>query len=122
MEFASYATTTLLDSSRKMITSNSLFIDGATRDMMQQTGQTAVEAQSTQRALDRLGLSFEDLQSGKLTEAQAKAFEDVRNREISKLKRIRISRYGRIRCYSIRTDANHASTTGFTRHDGYCFS
>ena len=85
LDFAKTGQEAMLSSSRKMITSNSLFIDNQTRDMMQMTGQTATQAQGTQRALDRLGLSFDDLQTGKLTEAQAKAFEDLRDREMNKL-------------------------------------
>lgn len=88
IDFAKLGTSTLLAYSKKMVTTNSLFVDSEARDMMQKTGQTAVQAQSTQRALDRLGLSFDDLQTGKLTEAQARAFEDVRNREIEKLKQL----------------------------------
>lgn len=87
-EFVNFAANKLLDSSKKMISSNSLFIDKEIADLMQRTGQTAVQAQGTQRALDRLGLSMEDVQSGKLTAAQAKAFEDVRNKEIEKLKEL----------------------------------
>ena len=76
------------EESKKFVGQGSLFTDKQTMDMMQKTGQTATQAQGTQRALDQLGLSFDDLQSGKLTEAQAKAFEEIRQRELNKLEEI----------------------------------
>lgn len=74
--------------SKKFVSNNSLFTDKATLDMMQRTGQSATGAQSTNRALEQLGLSFEDLQSGKFTEKQGKAFEEIRQRELTKLEQI----------------------------------
>lgn len=87
--FVKSAANRLLESSKMMISSNSLFIDKEIADLMQRTGQTASQAQGTQRALDRLGLSMEDIQSGKLTAAQAAAFEEIRNKEIKKLEELK---------------------------------
>lgn len=71
--------------SKGFVGAGSLLTDSDTMVMMQKTGQTATEAQSTQRALGDLGLSLEDLQSGRLTEAQAEKFEEIRSRELAKL-------------------------------------
>lgn len=78
----------IAEDSKKFISNNSLFTDKATLDMMQRTGQSTTGAQSTNRALEQLGLSFEDLQSGKFTEEQGKAFEEIRQRELTKLEEI----------------------------------
>lgn len=78
----------LTTASQKFITSSSLLVDKEIASMMQRTGQTAFEAQATTRSLEMLGLSFEDLQMGMLTEAQAEAFEQIRERELRKLEEI----------------------------------
>lgn len=74
--------------SAKFIGQGSLFTDRETITMMQKTGQTATQAQGTQRALGDLGLNFEDIQSGKITAEQAAAFEKIRQRELEKLEEI----------------------------------
>lgn len=74
--------------SAKFIGQGSLFTDRETITMMQRTGQTATQAQGTQRALGDLGLTFEDIQSGKITAEQAAAFERIRQRELEKLEEI----------------------------------
>lgn len=74
--------------SAKFIGQGSLFTDRETITMMQRTGQTATQAQGTQRALGDLGLTFEDIQLGKITAEQAAAFEKIRQRELEKLEEI----------------------------------
>lgn len=74
--------------SSKFVGQGSLFTDKATMQMMQMTGQTATQAQATQRSLGSLGLGFEDIQQGKITAEQAAVFEQLRNRELSKLEQI----------------------------------
>lgn len=78
----------MTEQSSKFIGQGSIFTDKATMDMMQQTGQTATQAQGTQRSLDMLGLNFSDIQQGKITEEQAAIFEQLRQREIDKLEEI----------------------------------
>jgi phage-related protein len=77
-----------LETSRKFVGQNSLFTDQATMQMMQRTGQSATGAQGTQRALDRLGISFDDIQSGRVTQAQMRAFEELRKMETARLEEI----------------------------------
>ena len=77
-----------LEQSSKFITGNSLFTDKATMSMMQRTGQGASGAQGTMRSLDRLGMSFEDLQSGQVTKAQMAMFEKLRKSETERLETI----------------------------------
>jgi hypothetical protein len=86
-QFAKYYQQTLENSS-KFISQGSLFTDRKTMDMMQRTGQSASGAQGTNRSLDRLGISFEDIQTGKVTKAQMKAFEDIRKEETKRLEEI----------------------------------
>ena len=74
--------------SAKFIGQGSLFTDKETITMMQRTGQTATQAQATQRSLGDLGLTFEDIQRGKITAEQAAAFEQIRQRELNKLEEI----------------------------------
>jgi phage-related protein len=74
--------------SAKFVGQGSLFTDKATMDMMQKTGQTATQAQATQRSLGDLGLDFSDIQQGKITAEQAAAFEKIRQRELQKLEEI----------------------------------
>lgn len=74
--------------SAKFVGQGSIFTDKATMGMMQKTGQTATQAQGTQRSLDMLGLDFSDIQSGKLTAEQADLFEQLRLRELDKLEKI----------------------------------
>lgn len=74
--------------SSKFVGQGSLFADKNTMDMMQRTGQTATQAQATQRSLGDLGLNFEDIQQGKITAEQAAAFEKIRQRELAKLEEI----------------------------------
>lgn len=74
-----------LAASTKFISQNSLFTDKATMSMMQRTGQNASGAQGTNRALDRLGVSFEDLQSGLVTKEQVAMFEQIRREETERL-------------------------------------
>lgn len=76
------------EQSAKFISQSSLFTDKATMQMMQRTGQQASGAQGTNRALDRLGISFEDLQSGMVTDAQVKMFEKIRKEETERLEMI----------------------------------
>jgi len=71
--------------SSKFVGQGSLFTDRETMSMMQRTGQTATQAQGTQRALGDLGLTFEDIQQGRITAEQAAAFEQIRQRELEKL-------------------------------------
>lgn len=78
----------LNSAAKKMIGANSLLIDKEVANMMQKTGQNAEEANATMRSLERLGLSMEDLQSGRLTPAQAAEFEKIRDRELEKLAEI----------------------------------
>ena len=77
-----------LETSRKFVGQNSLFTDQATMQMMQRTGQSATGAQGTNRALDRLGISFDDIQSGRVTQAQMRAFEELRKMETARLEEI----------------------------------
>lgn len=84
-QFVESSAKALQTASTKFISAGSLKTDSAVADMMQKTGQSSSEAQATLRALERLDLTFEDLQSGKLTEAQAKAFEELRDHETGKL-------------------------------------
>lgn len=77
-----------LEKSSKFITANSLFTDKATMSMMQRTGQSATGAQGTMRSLDRMGMSFEDLQSGQVTKAQMAMFEELRKAETERLESI----------------------------------
>jgi phage-related protein len=74
--------------SSKFVGQGSLFADKETMSMMQRTGQTATQAQATQRALGDLGLNFDDLQQGRLTTEQAAAFAEIRQRELEKLEEI----------------------------------
>lgn len=74
--------------SAKFVGQGSLFADKNTMDMMQRTGQTATQAQATQRSLGDLGLNFEDIQQGKITAEQAAVFEQIRQRELEKLEEI----------------------------------
>jgi hypothetical protein len=77
-----------LEASRKFVSQGSLFTDKETMSMMQRTGQSASGAQGTSRALDRLGISFDDIQSGRVTQAQMKAFEEIRKVETERLEEI----------------------------------
>lgn len=77
-----------LETSKKFVGQNSLFTDQATMQMMQRTGQSATGAQGTNRALDRLGISFDDIQSGRVTQAQMTAFEELRKMETARLEEI----------------------------------
>ena len=77
-----------LEQSSKFITQGSLFTDKGTMQMMQRTGQDASGAQGTQRALDRLGISFEDLQKGLVTKDAAAEFEKIRQEESARLREI----------------------------------
>lgn len=77
-----------LETSKKFVGQNSLFTDKATMQMMQRTGQSATGAQGTNRALDRLGISFDDIQSGRVTQAQMRAFEELRRMETARLEEI----------------------------------
>lgn len=86
-QFAKYYQRTL-ENSKKFITQGSLFTDKNTMDMMQRTGQSASGAQGTNRALDRLGISFDDIQTGKVTKAQMEAFEQIRKEETARLEEI----------------------------------
>ena len=72
----------------KFVTSSSLRFDREVANMMQMTGQSATEAQATMRSLEMLGLSFEDLQRGMLTDAQSTAFANLRDAELTKLNQI----------------------------------
>lgn len=74
--------------SAKFVGQGSLFTDKETITMMQRTGQTGTQAQATQRSLLDLGLTFEDIQRGKITAEQAAAFEQIRQRELNKLEEI----------------------------------
>lgn len=77
-----------LQASTKFVSSNSLLTDKATMSMMQRTGQSASGAQGTMRSLDRMGMSFEDLQSGQVTKAQMAMFEELRKAETERLESI----------------------------------
>lgn len=77
-----------LEQSRKFIGQGSLFTDKATMSMMQRTGQDAAGAQGTQRGLDRLGITFEDLQNGLVTKEQVAEFEKIRKEESERLREI----------------------------------
>jgi len=77
-----------LEQSSKFITGNSLFADKGTMSMMQRTGQSASGAQGTMRSLDRLGIGFEDLQTGQVTKAQMAMFEELRKSETARLETI----------------------------------
>lgn len=74
--------------SSKFVGQGSIFTNKETISMMQRTGQTATQAQGTQRSLSALGLNFEDIQSGKITSEQAALFEKLRARELAKLEEI----------------------------------
>jgi phage-related protein len=77
-----------LEQSTKFISQGSLLTDKATMSMMQRTGQDAAGAQGTMRGLERLGLTLEDLQSGKVTKAQMEMFEQIRKEESARLREI----------------------------------
>jgi len=78
----------LTKGAEKFVTASSLRFDREVANMMQMTGQSATEAQATMRSLDMLGLTFEDLQRGMLTPAQAEAFSRLRDSELTKLSAI----------------------------------
>ncbi len=67
------------------ISHNSLFTDKNTMDMMQRTGQSASESAATQRALDTLGISLSDIQSGKITASQMEMFHRLREEHINSI-------------------------------------
>ena len=67
------------------ISHNSLFTDKNTMDMMQRTGQSASESAATQRALDTLGISLSDIQSGKITASQMEMFHQLREEHIASI-------------------------------------
>lgn len=71
--------------SRQMVSATSLFTDKDVMGMMQKTGQTSTEATGTQRALDMLGISLSDIQTGMVTEAQMAAFETLRKEQITSI-------------------------------------
>lgn len=77
-----------LKESSKFIGQGSLFTDKNTMQMMQRTGQSAAGAQGTNRSLDRLGMSFEDIQTGLVTKAQMQMFEQLRKSETERLETI----------------------------------
>jgi len=74
--------------SAKFVGQGSKFTDSATMQTMQTTGQDNAGAQSTNRGLDAIGISFDDLQKGRLSAEQAAIFEQVRQRELDKLTEI----------------------------------
>ena len=74
--------------SAKFVGQGSIFADKQTMSMMQKTGQTATQAQATDRSLSMLGMDFSDIQSGKITQEQAVLFEQLRLRELKKLEEI----------------------------------
>ena len=78
----------ITEESAKFVGQGSIFTDKNTMGMMQLTGQTATESQATNRSLGAIGLSFSDIQSGKITAEQAALFEQLRNRELEKLEKI----------------------------------
>jgi len=76
------------DASKAFVSSSSLLTDKTTIENMQRYGLSAEGAQSAQRSVETLGISLEDIQSGKVTAAQMKAFEEIRQHELDKLKEI----------------------------------
>lgn len=76
--------------SKQLITHDSLFTDKGIMDLMQRTGQSATDATATQRALDSLGITLEDLQSGKITQTQMEAFQELRASHIESLERVSV--------------------------------
>ena len=74
--------------SKQLVARSTLFTDKGIMDLMQRTGQDATGATATQRSLDALGLSLEDIQSGKVTSAQMAAFEAIREKELERLQAV----------------------------------
>lgn len=74
--------------SKQLVNQSTLFTDKSILDLMQRTGEDATGAAATQRSLDMLGLSLEDIQSGKVTAEQMAAFEQVREQELKQLQAI----------------------------------
>lgn len=76
------------ESSKQLISQNSLFTDKNIMGLMQQTGQSATGATAMQNALDSLGISLSDIQSGMVTETQMAAFQKIYDEQYAQLERV----------------------------------